>query len=64
MFMGPCNVNQCQQLSNKMRLYTVLLCFLQTALHVSDGALIHHQEHIQNLIAASGAGRTVFATVS
>jgi len=24
-FMGPCIVNQCQQLSNKMRLYTVLL---------------------------------------
>ena len=45
-----------------MRLYRVLLYFLQTALHVSDNTLIHHQEHIQTLIA-SGIGPTVFATV-
>ena len=45
-----------------MRLYTVLLYFLQTALHVSDDTLVRHQEHIQTLITASGTGRTVFAT--
>jgi len=32
----------------KMGLDTVLLYFLQTALHVSDDILIHHQEHILN----------------
>ena len=46
-----------------MRLYTVLLYFLQTALHVSDDTLIHHQEHTQTVITTSGIGRTVFATV-
>ena len=46
-----------------MQLYTVSLYFLQTALHVSDDTLIHHQEHIQTLIT-SGTARTVFATVS
>ena len=46
-----------------MRLYTVLLYFLQTAPHVSDDTLIRHQEHIQTVITTSGAGRTVFATV-
>jgi hypothetical protein len=45
-----------------MRLYTVLLYFLQTALHVSDDALIHHQDHTQNVIT-SGTGRTVLRTV-
>jgi len=35
---------------------------LQTALHVSDDTLIHHQEHTQTAIT-SGTGRTVFATV-
>ena len=45
-----------------MRLYTVLLYFLQTALHASDDTLTHHQEHIQTLITTSGTGRTVFAT--
>jgi hypothetical protein len=29
-----------------MRLYTVLLYFMQTALHVSGDTLIHHQGHI------------------
>jgi hypothetical protein len=53
----------CQQLSNKMRLYTILLYFLQTAQHISDDTLIHHQEHIQTAITTSGTGRTVFATV-
>ena len=46
-----------------MPLYTILLYFLQTALHVSDDNLIYHQEHIQTLITTSGTGRTVFATV-
>ena len=30
-----------------MRLYTVLLYFLQTALHVSDDTLTHHQENAE-----------------
>ena len=46
-----------------MRLYTFLLHFLQTALHVSEDILIHHQEHIQTVITTYGTGRTVFATV-
>ena len=37
--------------------------FLQTAVHVSDDTLIHHQEHTQTVITTSGTGRTVFATV-
>jgi len=28
-----------------MRLYTVFIICLQTALHVSDDNLIHHQDH-------------------
>ena len=39
------------------------IIFLQTALHVSDDALTHHQEHTQTVITTSGTGRTVFATV-
>ena len=39
------------------------IIFLQTALHVSDVTLIHHQEHIQSVITTSSTGRTVFATV-
>ena len=46
-----------------MRLYTLLLYFLQTALHVSDDTFIHHQEHTQTVITTSGTGRTVFVTV-
>ena len=42
-----------------MRLYTILLYFLQTTLHVSDGTFIHHQEHIQTVITTSGTGQTV-----
>jgi len=38
------------------------IIFLQTALHVLDDTLIHHQEHAQNVII-SGTGRTVFATI-
>ena len=38
------------------------IIFLQTALHVSDDTLIHHQEHTQTVVT-SGTGRTVFATV-
>jgi len=45
-----------------MGLYTVFIIFLQTALHVSDDTLIHHQELTQNVIT-SGTGRTVFAAV-
>ena len=39
------------------------IVFLQTALHVSDDTLIHHQQYTQTLITASGTGPTVFATV-
>ena len=39
------------------------IIFLQTALHVLDDTLIHHQEHSQTVITASGTFRTVFATV-
>ena len=46
-----------------MRLYTVLLYFLQIALHVSNDTLTHHQEHTQTVITTSGTGRTVFDTV-
>ena len=41
----------------------IFIVSLQTALHVSDDALIHHQEHTQTVITTSGTGRTVFATV-
>jgi len=44
-----------------MGLYRVLLYFLQTALHVSDDTLIHHQQHTQTVITTSGTSRTVFA---
>jgi hypothetical protein len=44
MFMGLCIVNQSQQLSNKMRLYTVYYISL-AALHVSGGNPTNHQEH-------------------
>ena len=37
------------------------IIFLQTALHVLDDTLIHHQEHMQTVITTSGTGRTVFA---
>jgi len=46
-----------------MRLYTVLLYILQTAVHVSDDTLTHHQEHFHTVITTSGTGRTVFPTV-
>jgi len=39
------------------------ITFLQTALHVLDDTLIHHQEHTQTVITTYGTGRTVFATV-
>ena len=41
----------------------IFIIFLQTALHVSDDTLTHHQEHTQTVIATSGTGRTVYATV-
>jgi hypothetical protein len=44
--MGPCIINIFQYISNKMQLYTLYL-HLETALHVSFGTSIHHQEHIQ-----------------
>jgi hypothetical protein len=40
--MSPCTVS----ISNKMQRYTVYL-YLETALHVSGGTSIHHQERIQ-----------------
>jgi len=39
-----------------MRLDTVLLYFLQTALHVSDDTLVHNQEHIETVITTFGTG--------
>ena len=33
--------------------------FLQTAVHVSDDNLIHHQEHTQTVITTSGTGRKI-----
>jgi hypothetical protein len=44
--MGTCIVSIFQYISNKMQRYTVYL-FLETALHVSGGTSIHHQERIQ-----------------
>ena len=46
-----------------MRLYNVLLYFLQTALHVSYDTVIHYQEHIQTVLTTSGIVRNEFATV-
>jgi hypothetical protein len=45
-FMGPCIVSIFHYITNKMQRYTVYL-YLETALHVSGGTFIHHQEHIQ-----------------
>jgi len=39
------------------------IIFLQTALHVSDETLVHHQEHTQNVITTSDIVRNVFGTV-
>jgi hypothetical protein len=44
--MGPCIVSIFQYISNKMQRYTFYL-YLETALHVSGGTSIHHQERIQ-----------------
>jgi hypothetical protein len=46
--MGPCIVNifQYTSISNKMQRYTVYL-YLETALHLSGGTTIYHQERIQ-----------------
>ena len=38
------------------------IIFLQTAVHISDDTLIHHQEHTQTVITTSGTCWTVFAT--
>jgi hypothetical protein len=48
LFMGPCIVGIFQYtcISNKMQRYTVHL-YVETALHVSGGTSIHHQERIQ-----------------
>jgi hypothetical protein len=45
-FMGPCIVSIFQYISDKMQRYTVYL-YLETAVHVSGGTSIHHQERIQ-----------------
>jgi hypothetical protein len=45
-FMVTCIVSIFQYISNKMQRYTVYL-YLETALHVSGGSSIHHQERIQ-----------------
>jgi len=44
--MGLCIVNMFQYIFNKMQRYTVYL-YLETALHLSDGTTIHHQERRQ-----------------
>jgi hypothetical protein len=44
--MGQCIVYIFQYVSNKMQRYTVYL-YLETAVHVSGGTPIHHQEQIQ-----------------
>jgi len=43
--MGLCIANIFQYLSKKVQLYTVY-SYLETALHVSGGTSIYHQEHI------------------
>ena len=43
--MDPCIVIIFQYIFNKMERYTVYL-YLETALHVSGGTFIHHQERI------------------
>jgi hypothetical protein len=47
-FMGPCIVSIFQYtcISNKIQRYAIYL-YLETALHVSDGTCIYHQERIQ-----------------
>jgi hypothetical protein len=44
-FMVTCIVSIFQYISNKIQRYTVYL-YLETALHVSGGTFIHHQERI------------------
>jgi hypothetical protein len=44
--MGPCILSIFQYIFNKMQSYTVYL-YLKTALHVSGGTSIHHQECMQ-----------------
>jgi len=43
-------------------LYSFII-FLQTAVHVSDDTLIHHQEHTETAITTSDSGRTIFVIV-
>jgi hypothetical protein len=45
-FTDPCIVSIFQYISNKMQRYIVYL-YLETALRVSSGTSIHHQERIQ-----------------
>jgi len=47
-----------------MRLYTVLLRFLQTALRISDDTFIHHHEHIQTVITIVTSCWTIIDTDS
>jgi hypothetical protein len=51
--MDPCIANIFQYISKNMQRYTVYL-YLETALHVSCGTTIHHQEskqlYIQHLV--------------
>jgi hypothetical protein len=55
-FMGPCNANIFQNISNKMQLYTVYI-HLETALHVSGVTSTHHQErkqlYLQHLVVVT-----------
>jgi hypothetical protein len=45
-FISTCIVSIFQYISDKTQRYTVYL-YLETALHISDGASTHHQERIQ-----------------
>jgi hypothetical protein len=55
-FMGLCILSIFQYISNKMQRYTVYL-YLETALHVSDGPSVHHQES-KTVHTASGICQT------
>jgi len=47
MFTGLCIVNQCSIIIQQDATIHSFIIFLQTAVHVLDDTLIHHQEHTQ-----------------
>jgi hypothetical protein len=64
MFIGLCNVNIFQYISNKMQLHTVYL-YLETALHVSGGTSTHHQElsHCYSYLPLAAGGSNSATTI-